>query len=286
MPPTSGELWGHQFMPLKVELTVLLPNGMVLLVEASRDQELKDVKRLTQIQAERESSYEPLDFDNFVFKGVRNDGEFEEFYDESRLLCDLRLFLPILSLQEPQVRPVGRNRISFLFFLLKTTPSRSIERLIRKGIVTNEEDENKDESEQYPIPPTIQLRCETRYFRFEDTSLLPLRKKLDLHKNWNNATLVIYQDSFDLASWRNDILVRHKWSRSNSSPPPPPPPSPSSFSPSILLLREIVQRTSFELKSGYASTFRSLTWLRWRIQRRTCSGNKFYSRQHSTASTD
>lgn len=103
MPPSSGELWGHQFMPVKVELTLLLPNGVTILLEASRDHELKEIKRLTQIQAEREPGFEVLDFDKYVFKGVRNDGEFEEFYDENRLLCDLRLFMPILSLQEPQV---------------------------------------------------------------------------------------------------------------------------------------------------------------------------------------
>lgn len=37
----------------------------------------------------------------YVFTGVIHDGKSEEFFDESRRLCDLLLFLPVLQLAEP-----------------------------------------------------------------------------------------------------------------------------------------------------------------------------------------
>ena len=38
----------------------------------------------------------------YIFVSITQDAEQEEFYDESRRLCDLRLFQPILKLVEPQ----------------------------------------------------------------------------------------------------------------------------------------------------------------------------------------
>ena len=38
----------------------------------------------------------------YIFVSITQDAEKEEFYDESRRLCDLRLFQPILKLVEPE----------------------------------------------------------------------------------------------------------------------------------------------------------------------------------------
>lgn len=37
----------------------------------------------------------------YIFVGVTQEAEREEFYDETRRLCDLRLFHPILKVIEP-----------------------------------------------------------------------------------------------------------------------------------------------------------------------------------------
>ena len=50
----------------------------------------------------REAKKYPLYFmlgdpSTYIFVSISHDAEHEEFYDESRRLCDLRLFLPILK---------------------------------------------------------------------------------------------------------------------------------------------------------------------------------------------
>ena len=55
----------------------------------------------------RESKKYPLfsllsDAISYIFVSITQDAEREEFYDETRRLCDLRLFQPILRLVEPK----------------------------------------------------------------------------------------------------------------------------------------------------------------------------------------
>jgi phosphatidylinositol-4,5-bisphosphate 3-kinase len=50
----------------------------------------------------REAKKHPLfyllgDPSTYIFVSISHDAEQEEFYDESRRLCDLRLFLPLLK---------------------------------------------------------------------------------------------------------------------------------------------------------------------------------------------
>lgn len=47
------------------------------------------------------SIFVPQDESSYIFVGVTQEAEREEFYDESRRLCDLRLFQPILKVIEP-----------------------------------------------------------------------------------------------------------------------------------------------------------------------------------------
>ena len=54
----------------------------------------------------KEASKYPLfwllnDPSTYIFVSITQDAEKEEFYDETRRLCDLRLFQPILKLVEP-----------------------------------------------------------------------------------------------------------------------------------------------------------------------------------------
>lgn len=39
---------------------------------------------------------------SYIFVSITQDAEREEFYDETRRLCDLRLFQPILKVVEPK----------------------------------------------------------------------------------------------------------------------------------------------------------------------------------------
>lgn len=47
------------------------------------------------------SPWPPQEESSYIFVGVTQEAEREEFFDESRRLCDLRLFQPILKVIEP-----------------------------------------------------------------------------------------------------------------------------------------------------------------------------------------
>lgn len=44
MPPSSGELWGYNFMPANVEVYCLLPTGIIVPLEVCRDKSLSSLK--------------------------------------------------------------------------------------------------------------------------------------------------------------------------------------------------------------------------------------------------
>ena len=102
MPPSSGELFGHHLMPTSIQVDCLLPNGVIIQLKCYRDSSLEKIKA----DLWREASNYPLshllkDASCYIFVSITQDAESEEFYDESRRLCDLRLFQPILKLVEP-----------------------------------------------------------------------------------------------------------------------------------------------------------------------------------------
>ncbi|KYO26296.1 hypothetical protein Y1Q_0018542 [Alligator mississippiensis] len=89
-------------MPPTVLLECLLPNGMLVPLESPREASLLSVKR----RLFREARKYPLphllrDAACYVFVGVTQDAAREEFFDEARRLCDLRLFRPFLQVVEP-----------------------------------------------------------------------------------------------------------------------------------------------------------------------------------------
>lgn len=102
MPPSSGELWGHHLMPVSVVVDCLLPNGVIVPLRCPRDSPLEWIK----VELWREAQKYPLfhslqEPSSYIFVSITQDAEREEFYDESRRLCDLRLFQPILKVVEP-----------------------------------------------------------------------------------------------------------------------------------------------------------------------------------------
>ncbi|KAJ3599094.1 hypothetical protein NHX12_033057 [Muraenolepis orangiensis] len=100
--PSSGELWGIHLMPPRILVDCLLPNGMILTLECLREATLITIKH----ELFREARKHPLhhllqDQTSYIFISVTQEAEREEFYDETRRLCDLRLFQPFLKVIEP-----------------------------------------------------------------------------------------------------------------------------------------------------------------------------------------
>jgi hypothetical protein len=103
MPPSSGELWGHHLMPAQVTVDCLLPNGIIVPIGCTRDTTLETIKTELWREAKKYPLYyylsEPT---SYIFVSITQDALREEFYDETRRLCDLRLFQLILKVVEPK----------------------------------------------------------------------------------------------------------------------------------------------------------------------------------------
>ncbi|KAK6177652.1 hypothetical protein SNE40_015711 [Patella caerulea] len=131
MPPSSGELWGHHLMPSQVLVDCLLPTGIIVPIQCNRDVTLERIKGELWSEAKKYPLYSKLlDPDSYIFVAITQDAEREEFYDETRRLCDLRLFQPILKVMEP----IGNREEKMLNY--------EIGMLI--GIPVNEFNETKD----------------------------------------------------------------------------------------------------------------------------------------------
>ncbi|XP_064642424.1 phosphatidylinositol 4,5-bisphosphate 3-kinase catalytic subunit alpha isoform-like isoform X2 [Lineus longissimus] len=103
MPPSSGELWGHHLMPAQVTVDCLLPNGIIVPISCTRDTTLETIKT----ELWREAKKYPLFYllaepTSYIFVSITQDALREEYYDETRRLCDLRLFQLILKIVEPK----------------------------------------------------------------------------------------------------------------------------------------------------------------------------------------
>ena len=100
---TSDELWGHYSMPQKVEVDCLLPNSMLVTILCSKETLLSDLRVLVWLEAKRLPYFVDLKpADNYVFSSVTQDAKCVEFYDDSKRICDLRLFYTFFKLNEVQ----------------------------------------------------------------------------------------------------------------------------------------------------------------------------------------
>uniref|UniRef100_A0A8C6XAR2 Phosphatidylinositol 4,5-bisphosphate 3-kinase catalytic subunit alpha isoform n=1 Tax=Naja naja TaxID=35670 RepID=A0A8C6XAR2_NAJNA len=100
--PSSGELWGMHLMPPKILVECLLPNGMIVTLECLREATLLNIKHELFKEARKYPLYQLLqDESSYIFVSVTQEAEREEFFDETRRLCDLRLFQPFLKVIEP-----------------------------------------------------------------------------------------------------------------------------------------------------------------------------------------
>jgi len=80
----------------------LLPNGVIVPLKCQRDTSLEVLKKDLWNSAEQYPLYHILqDPSAYIFVSITQDAEREEYYDETRRLCDLRLFKPVLKVVEP-----------------------------------------------------------------------------------------------------------------------------------------------------------------------------------------
>uniref|UniRef100_A0A5F8GEL2 Phosphatidylinositol 4,5-bisphosphate 3-kinase catalytic subunit alpha isoform n=1 Tax=Monodelphis domestica TaxID=13616 RepID=A0A5F8GEL2_MONDO len=100
--PSSGELWGIHLMPPRILVECLLPNGMIVTLECLREATLVTIKHELFKEARKYPLHQLLqDETSYIFVSVTQEAEREEFFDETRRLCDLRLFQPFLKVIEP-----------------------------------------------------------------------------------------------------------------------------------------------------------------------------------------
>ncbi|XP_068234366.1 phosphatidylinositol 4,5-bisphosphate 3-kinase catalytic subunit alpha isoform-like [Palaemon carinicauda] len=103
MAPSYPELWGCLPMSTCVILDCLLPNSIILAITCHKEVTLRKLKYEIWQEAKKYPLYRILGVpENYLLVGVTQDAEQEEFWDESRRLCDLRLFSPILKVVEPR----------------------------------------------------------------------------------------------------------------------------------------------------------------------------------------
>ena len=89
-------------MPSQVDVDCLLPTGVLIILRCQRDATLESIKSHLWREARKYPLfYHLMDASSYIFVSITQDAEREEFYDETRRLCDLRLFQPILKVVEP-----------------------------------------------------------------------------------------------------------------------------------------------------------------------------------------
>lgn len=101
---SSGEVYGMHILPDRFNADILLPNGLYMTIPCKREDTLESVKKqLWKAMNLTTTKYFNIgDQSSFIFSAVTYDAKLEEFYEESRRLCDLRLFDLMLKLIEPE----------------------------------------------------------------------------------------------------------------------------------------------------------------------------------------
>ncbi|XP_033641996.1 phosphatidylinositol 4,5-bisphosphate 3-kinase catalytic subunit alpha isoform-like [Asterias rubens] len=174
MPPSSGELWGSHFMPAKISIECLLPTGIIVPLECVREATLENIKALLWKEAKKLPLSHLLgEASSYIFVTITQDAEKEEFYDEGRRLCDLRLFQPWLKV----VEPAGNREEKMLNYEIGTAIGMPINEFdsmkdpevidfrrniltLCKEVVEEREIQGKTEHAMYVYPPNIYISPE------------------------------------------------------------------------------------------------------------------------------
>ena len=102
-----------------VELTCLMPNGVVIPFETNRNATLAEIKEDVWDEASKYPLHGILkDSQSYVFLCINSNAESEELRDESRRLCDIKPFCSVLKLGEKEDAKVDRNLDSQIGLLI------------------------------------------------------------------------------------------------------------------------------------------------------------------------
>jgi len=213
MPPSSGELWGHHLMPQLVIVDCLLPNGVIVPLRCPRDSPLEMIKADLWREAQNYPLFHALQEPTcYIFVSITQDAEREEFYDETRRLCDLRLFQPILKV----VEPAGNKEEKMLNYDIGIALGVAVHELDEMMSRDNEvmefrknclnvcraavelRDTNKESQAMYAYPPEI-----------ESTPDLPigLEKKLEAENQGTHIVISIWQLSPNCEKQKYTVAV-------------------------------------------------------------------------------
>ncbi|KAG9494429.1 hypothetical protein GDO78_001995 [Eleutherodactylus coqui] len=113
MPPTVSDpmdIWADdiQFSP-KVSVDILLPTGIYVQMKVPRDASISQIKQLVWKDAQSYPLFHLLlEIDSYMFQCVNQTAVHEELEDESRRLCDVRPFLPVLKLVTRSCNPAEK----------------------------------------------------------------------------------------------------------------------------------------------------------------------------------
>ncbi|KAG8445461.1 hypothetical protein GDO86_010297 [Hymenochirus boettgeri] len=113
MPPAATDptdIWAADTqLPPDVSLDVLLPTGIYIQMEVPRDAPISHIKQLLWKHAQNYPLFHLLlEIDSYMFQCVNQTAVHEELEDETRRLCDVRPFLPVLKLVSRTCNPAEK----------------------------------------------------------------------------------------------------------------------------------------------------------------------------------
>lgn len=199
-------------MPSTVLVDCLMPTGIIIQIEVSRDETLQRIKQELWVKARLFPLYEHLhEPASYIFVSVTQDARKEEFYDETRRFCDLRLFQPILKI----VEPVGNREEKMLNFEIGVTigvhitqfnDAKDLEVMtfrrnildVCKSAIEERQRQGKASQALYAYPPDL-----------ESSPVLPSHLQDKIREMKNDVVICIWVVSEDSSRSKFTVKVAH-----------------------------------------------------------------------------